>query len=119
MRIYGPNGTTLGTPSANVRKTSSTGFSLPDDAAATQESRATVAPKAAANIDALLALQRIEDAPDERRKRSVAHFWGLCPKVPAGKLSQCTVSRLQAILSVTTHRYIRRARADAFRTALH
>src|SRR6266478_232136 len=71
MRIYGPNGTTLGTPSANVRKTSSTGFSLPDDAAATQESRAAVAPKAAANIDALLALQGIEEDPAERRKRSV------------------------------------------------
>ncbi len=70
MRIYGPNGTTLGTPSANVRKTSSTGFSLPD-AAATQESRAAVAPKAAANIDALLALQGIEEDPAERRKRSV------------------------------------------------
>src|SRR6266851_8274295 len=71
MRIYGPNATTLGTPSANVRKTSSTGFSLPDAAAATQESRAAVAPKAAANIDALLALQGIEEDPAERRKRSV------------------------------------------------
>src|SRR5260370_21170709 len=71
MRIYGPNGTTLGTPSANVRKTSSTGFSLPDDAAATQESRAAVAPKAAANIDGLLALQGTEEDPAEGRKRSV------------------------------------------------
>ena len=34
MRIYGPNGTTLGTPAGNARRTSSTGFSLPDAAAA-------------------------------------------------------------------------------------
>src|SRR5689334_12418592 len=32
MRIYGPNGTTLGTPANNARRTSSTGFSLPDAA---------------------------------------------------------------------------------------
>jgi len=69
MRIYGPNGTTLGTPAANSRRTSSTGFSLPDTAAS-PETRAPVAPKAAGNIDALLAMQGIED-PTERRKRSV------------------------------------------------
>ena len=71
MRIYGPNGTTLGTPASNARRTSSTGFSLPD-AAATPETRSAVPPKAAANIDALLALQGVEEDPVERRKRSVA-----------------------------------------------
>ena len=70
MRIYGPNGTTLGSPAANTKRTSSTGFSLPD-AAAAPETRAASAPKAAANIDALLALQGIEEDPAERRKRSV------------------------------------------------
>ena len=69
MRIYGPNGTTLGSPASNVRRTSSTGFSLPD-AASTPESRSAAAPKAAGNIDALLALQGVED-PTERRRRSV------------------------------------------------
>ena len=59
MRIYGPNGTTLGTPAASTRRTSSTGFSLPEDAASTSETRAAVAPKAAGNIDALLALQGV------------------------------------------------------------
>ena len=57
MRIYGPNGTTLGSPASNIKRTTSSGFSLPDDAAATAETRATIAPKASANIDALLALQ--------------------------------------------------------------
>jgi hypothetical protein len=70
MRIYGPNGTTLGSQAGNVRRTSSSGFALPEDAASTPESRAAVAPKAAAGIDALLAMQGIED-PLERRKRSV------------------------------------------------
>jgi hypothetical protein len=70
MRIYGPNGTTLGPQAGSVRRTSSGGFSLPD-AAATAETRAAVAPKAAAGIDALLAMQGIEEDPVERRKRSV------------------------------------------------
>ena len=30
MRIYGPNGTTLGSPASSTRRTSSTGFSLPE-----------------------------------------------------------------------------------------
>jgi hypothetical protein len=70
MRIIGPNGTTLGSPSSSVRRTSSGGFSLPDTASAT-ETRATIAPKATANLDALLALQGIEEDLTERRKRSV------------------------------------------------
>src|SRR5712691_11973538 len=72
MRIYGPNGTTLGSPASGTRRTSSSGFSLPtDDAASASETRATTAPKATANIDALLALQGIEEDPAERRRRSV------------------------------------------------
>jgi hypothetical protein len=70
MRITGPNGTTLGSQTSSVRRTSSGGFSLPDTASA-RESRATLAPKATTGIDALLALQGIEDDPLERRKRSV------------------------------------------------
>jgi hypothetical protein len=70
MRIYGPNGTTLGPQAGGVRRTSSGGFSLPD-AAATSEAHAPLAPKATAGIDALLALQGIEEDPLERRKRSV------------------------------------------------
>ena len=70
MRIFGPNGTSLGSQAGNVRRTSSGGFALPD-AASTPEGRPAVAPKAAAGIDALLALQGIEDDPLERRNRSV------------------------------------------------
>jgi hypothetical protein len=70
MRISGPNGTNLGAPSSSVRRTSSSGFALPDTASAA-EARPTLAPKAAAGIDALLAMQGIEEDPVERRKRSV------------------------------------------------
>jgi len=70
MRIYGPSGTNLGSQAGGVRRSASGGFSLPDAAAAT-ETRAAPAPKAAAGIDALLALQGIEEDPVERRKRSV------------------------------------------------
>ncbi|WP_028137472.1 flagellar assembly protein FliX [Bradyrhizobium japonicum] len=71
MRIYGPNGTTLGTPASQARRTGSGTFVLPDTSSA-QEARSATAPKAAANIDGLLALQGVEEDPVERRKRSVA-----------------------------------------------
>ena len=75
MRIYGPNGTTLGSPASNTRRTSSTGFSLPEAPSTPEEPRSAAAPRAAGNIDALLALQGVED-PTERRKRSVARGRG-------------------------------------------
>ena len=71
MRIYGPNGTTLGTPASQARRSSSGTFVLPDTSSA-QETRSTAAPKAATSLDGLLALQGIEEDPVERRKRSVA-----------------------------------------------
>ena len=71
MRIYGPNGTTLGAPASQARRTGSGTFVLPDTSSA-QETRSAAAPKAAGNIDALIALQGIEEDLVERRKRSVA-----------------------------------------------
>ena len=101
MRIYGPNGTTLGTPAGNARRTPSSGFVLPDNSSA-QETRAASAPKAAANIDALLALQGIEEDPVERRKRSVARgrtaldvLDDLKMGLLSGNLDSSTVMRLR------------------------
>lgn len=100
MRIYGPNGTTIGSPAGGTRRTGSSGFSLPDTTAAT-ESRAATAPKATANIDALLALQGIED-PTERRKRSVQRGKGaldvledLKISLLSGSFDSSTVARLR------------------------
>ena len=101
MRIYGPNGTTLGTPAGNIRRTSTSSFSLPEDAASTAETRAAVAPKASANIDALLAMQGIED-PVERRKRSVQRGRGALDVLDdlkigllSGNFDASTMSRLR------------------------
>ena len=102
MRIYGPNGTTLGTPAASTRRTSSTGFSLPEDVASAGEARATIAPKATANIDALIAMQGIEEDPAERRRRSVARGKGALDVLDelklgllSGNLDRSTVLRLR------------------------
>jgi len=102
MRIYGPNGTTPGTPASNTKRTSSTGFSLPDDVATSSETRAAMAPKAAAGIDALLALQGIEEDPAERRRRSVARGKGALDVLDdlkigllSGNLDSATMGRLR------------------------
>jgi Class II flagellar assembly regulator len=101
MRIYGPNGTTLGTPANSARKTSSSGFTLPDMTSA-PETRSATAPKAAANIDALLALQGVEEDPVERRKRSVQRGRGALNVLDdlklgllAGNLDASTMHRLR------------------------
>jgi hypothetical protein len=102
MRIYGPNGTTLGTPASSTRRTGSSGFSLPEDVASSAETRATTAPKAAANLDALIALQGIEEDPAERRRRSVARGKGALDVLDdlklgllSGNLDSSTVMRLR------------------------
>ena len=101
MRIYGPNGTSLGTPASNARRTSSSGFSLPDTTAA-PETRSATAPKASANIDALLALQGVEEDPVERRRRSVQRGRGALDVLDdlkigllAGNFDSSTMSRLR------------------------
>src|SRR3954452_13746031 len=100
MRIYGPNGTTVGTAPASVRRSGSSAFALPDTAA-TSETRSASAPRAAGNIDALLALQGIED-PVERRKRSVARGRGALDVLDdlkigllSGNFDSSTVNRLR------------------------
>jgi hypothetical protein len=101
MRIYGPNGTTLGSPASNTRRTSSTGFSLPDASAVPEEVRSATAPRTAASLDALMALQGVED-PTERRRRSVARGKGALDVLDdlklgllSGNLDASTVNRLR------------------------
>jgi hypothetical protein len=101
MRIYGPNGTTLGTPASQARRTGSGTFVLPDTSSM-QETRSAAAPKAAANIDALLALQGVEEDLVERRKRSVARgktaldvLDDLKMGLLSGNLDASTVTRLR------------------------
>jgi class II flagellar assembly regulator FliX len=103
MRINGPNGTNLGSPAPSTRRTSSTGFSLQPEAQPTSDSRPAAAPKPAANLDALLAMQGIEEDPIERRKRSVKRGKGALDVLDdlklgllSGSFDASTVSRLRA-----------------------
>jgi hypothetical protein len=102
MRIQGPNGTTISSPASSTKRTSGSSFSLPEDVTTTAESRAAAAPKAAANIDALLALQGIEEDPTERRRRSVQRGKGALDVLDelklgllSGNLDSSTVARLR------------------------
>jgi class II flagellar assembly regulator FliX len=101
MRINGPNGTTLGTPASTTRRSSSSSFTLPDTTTPL-ETRGATAPKASANIDALLALQGIEEDPAERRKRSVQRGRGALDVLDdlklgllSGNLTAATLTRLR------------------------
>jgi hypothetical protein len=106
MRIYGPNGTTLGSPAANARRSSSTGFSLPDSPS-TFESRPALAPKPTANIDALLAMQGVEEDPVERRKRSVQRGRGALDV-----LGDLKIGLLSGAFDISTMTRLRAAAAD-------
>jgi len=100
MRIYGPNGTTFGAPAGAPRRSGGSGFVLPDTGGAA-EARPASAPKAAAGIDALLALQGVED-PTERRKRSIQRGRGALDALDdlkigllSGSFDNATVARLR------------------------
>ena len=104
MRIYGPNGTTSTGPSSNARRTTSSGFSLPEMPSAT-ETRQTPAPRGVGTIDALLALQGVED-PVERRKRAVTRgrtaldvLDDLKLQLLAGSMDNTLVQRLRTAAS--------------------
>lgn len=101
MRIYGPNATTFNTPATSTRRTGSSSFTLPETSETT-ESRGAAAPRSVSGIDALLALQGVED-PVEKRKRSVKRgktaldvLDDLKLGLLSGSLDAATVARLRA-----------------------
>ena len=70
MRIHGPNGTALASAPASARRSAGSAFTVseqetPRNAAAASSLRAV------STVDALIALQGVED-PRERKKRAVA-----------------------------------------------
>jgi len=88
MRILGPNGAAPATTAATARRSTSAVFSLDAGGAA----RNTAAPSAARNIggiDALLALQGVED-PGERRRKAVKRGRGALDALDALKLGLLT-----------------------------
>jgi hypothetical protein len=102
MRVYGPNGTALATGPAVARRASGGTFS-PAETGAPQAQNAAVALRTLGGIDALIALQGIED-PTERRRRAVKHGRRALDALDelklgllAGTLDQGTMLRLKAV----------------------
>ncbi len=100
MRIYGPNGANLASPSSSARRSGSTAFSL-GDIGTMAETRSAAPPRATSGIDALLAMQGVEDST-ERRRRSVARgrtaldvLDDLKIGLLAGSFDSTTVARLR------------------------
>jgi Class II flagellar assembly regulator len=70
MRIYGPNGTALAATPTAARRTGGGSFTVSEeDAPRTSTAAGTL--RAISTIDALIALQGVED-PRERKKRALA-----------------------------------------------
>jgi hypothetical protein len=70
MRIYGPNGTALATTPAAARRTASGSFSVSEQEMPRNSTVATSL-RAISTVDALIALQGVEN-PIERKRRAVA-----------------------------------------------
>src|SRR5262252_7539895 len=69
MRVYGPNGLGAAAQAAPLRRAGAGGFAIGSDNA-TRATSSAAAPRLIGGIDALLALQGLED-PAERRRRGV------------------------------------------------
>jgi len=70
MRVYGPNGTALASAPAAPRRSAAGAFTVSDQEAP-RNTAAAGSLRAVSTVDALIALQGVED-PRERRKRAVA-----------------------------------------------
>ena len=101
MRVYGPNGTTIGTAASAARRPAGGTFTL-TESEAPQPQTATVALRALGGIDALIALQGIEE-PAERRRRAVKYGRRALDALDelklgllSGSLDQATLLRLKS-----------------------
>jgi len=102
MRVYGPSRTTVTTSPGTARPATGGAFSL-GGTATPQSAGAAVALRTIGGIDALIALQGVED-PAERKRRAVKHgrraldaLDELKLGILAGSLEQSTMLRLKAV----------------------
>ena len=102
MRVHAPNGTALATAPPVVRRTPSGTFTL-SEAAAPHAQSAAAALRMVSGIDALIALQGVED-PTERRRRAVKHGRRALDALDelklgllAGTLDQAIMLRLKSV----------------------
>ena len=102
MRVFGPNGTVLAATPAPPRRTSGGTFTL-SEPASEQPAPPAVAIRTLGGIDALIALQGVED-PVERRRRVVKQGRRALDALDevklgllSGTLDQATMLRLKAV----------------------
>jgi hypothetical protein len=100
MRIYGSNGTALATAPKSTRRAAAAGFSVTEEEPPTQSAAASPL-RSITTIDALLALQGVEDSV-ERKKRAVAKGRKALDVLDAvklglldGSIDQSTLGRLR------------------------
>jgi hypothetical protein len=100
MRIYGPNGTALAAAPPSARRPAAAGFSISEQEGPRQTAAGSPL-RTVSSLDALMALQGVEDAT-ERKKRAVAkgrNALDLLDKLKLGLLEasvdQSTLARLK------------------------
>ena len=100
MRVYGPNGTALATTPASARRTSGGSFTVSEQETP-RSSTAANSLRSISTVDALIALQGVED-PTERKKRAVARGRNALDVLDAlklglldGSVDQSTLARLK------------------------
>jgi hypothetical protein len=102
MRVNGPNGTAFAARPAVARRSAGGSFTL-SEANAPQPQSAAVALRTLCGIDALIALQGIEDAVERRRRafkqgaRALDALDELKLGLLSGRLEQATLLRLKAV----------------------
>jgi hypothetical protein len=102
MRVQGLSGAALATAKGGVRRAGSGNFSVSEDEAP-HGSVASTNLRAISTVDALIALQAVED-PAERRKRAVRHGRRALDELDAlkvglldGTVDQSTLARLKVV----------------------
>jgi hypothetical protein len=102
MRVTGPNGAAIAGPPVAARRSGGGTFTL-SETSTPQAQSAAVALRTLGGIDALIALQGIED-PLERRRRAVKHGTRALDALDelklgllSGTLDQATMLRLKAV----------------------
>jgi len=103
MRVNGPNGTAAATASSTARRASSPGGSSLSETSEPQAASPAMSLRTVGGIDALIALQGVED-PVERRRRAVKHgrraldaLDALKLGLLAGTLEPAALLRLKAV----------------------
>jgi hypothetical protein len=102
MRIYGPNATAAPTTTAPARRATSSGFSVSEDESARAAGAASPL-RTVGGIDALIALQGIEDATERRRhavkrgRLALDALDELKVALLGGELSPATLQKLKAV----------------------